>query len=155
MVTLVMPEVPATVTVYVPGVVPVFPPPPLLPPLPPPPQPIALMETKMRRSPIITSQLRRRFGTMKNTTNASAVPPAGGQKSFFIWFSALDAAVVVTVSVDVCEAVPLIATDIGFRLQVGISLTFVITVATVQVRVTVPGVTVMEVVPPLPAVKLG
>ena len=79
-----------------------------------------------------------------------------------------------TVSVDVWAVVPLILTEVGLRLHVGMSLTFVIDVLTLQLRATVPakpcvpttlivpvfpvvapGVTVMEVVPPVPEVKLG
>jgi len=78
------------------------------------------------------------------------------------------------VSVDVWAAAPLRVTKAGFRLHVGISFTSVIAVLTLQLRFTVPvkpfvpatlivpvfpvvapGVSVMEVVAPLPAVKLG
>ena len=81
---------------------------------------------------------------------------------------------VVTVSIEVWTAVPLMLTEVGLRLHEGMSLTFVIDVATLQLRFTAPanplvptmlivpvfpevapGVTEMEVVPPLPAVKLG
>ena len=89
-------------------------------------------------------------------------------------FSALEAAVVVTVSIEVWAVAPLMVTLAGFRLHEGMSLTFVIDVVTLQLRFTVPAnpfvpamlmVPVfpviapraidMEVVPPLPAVKLG
>jgi hypothetical protein len=82
--------------------------------------------------------------------------------------------VVVTVNVEVWAVVPLMATEVGFKLQVGVSLTLVIDVVTAHVRFTVPlnpfvptklivpvfpvvkpGVTVIDVVPPGPAVKLG
>jgi hypothetical protein len=135
---------------------------------------MALTEMRRTNSPSIASQFRRRFGTRKNAISARAVPPEIGPKSLSIWFFAVDAAVVVTVSVDVCAAVPPMATEVGFRLHVGMSLTFVIDVVTAHVRFTVPlnpfvpttlivpvspvvapGVTVMEVAPPLPAVKLG
>jgi hypothetical protein len=65
-------------------------------------------------------------------------------------------------------------TEVGFRLQVGMSLTFGIEVVTLQVKSTAPlnpfvpttlivpvfpalapGARVMEVVPPLPGIKLG
>jgi hypothetical protein len=97
-----------------------------------------------------------------------------GQKSFFVWSFALTAGVVITVSVDVWEVAPLSVTDRGVRLQVGMSFTSLIEVLTLQVRLTVPlnpflpttltvpvfpvfepGVTVIDVVPPVPAVKLG
>lgn len=87
---------------------------------------------------------------------------------------ALDAAVVLAVRVDVWAVAPLILSDVGFRLHVGISLTFAIDVVTLQLRVTTPlnpfvpttltvpvfpvvapGVTVMGVVPPETPVKLG
>jgi hypothetical protein len=157
-----VPDVPVTVILYVPAVVPEF----------PPPQAATPLNTNRRSSPNIASQLRRR-GTKTNTTNASAVPPAG-QKSFFLMFSALDAGVVVTVSVDVCAVVPLIVTEAGFRLHVGASMTLVIDVVTLQLRLTVPlnafvpatlivtvfslvspGVTVREAVPPPPGAMPG
>lgn len=118
--------VPVTVTVYVPAEVPAFPPPPPPPPplpaLPPPPQPIALIEATSTASPTIASQLRRRRGTPISSTTASAVPPTEGQKRFFVRFSAVVAAVVSTVSVDVCAVLPLSVTDAGLRLHVGGSL---------------------------------
>jgi hypothetical protein len=92
---------------------------------------------------------------------------------FLILFSALEAAVVVTVSIEVWAAVPLMVTLTGFRLHEGMSLAFVIEVVTLQLRFTAPanpfvpamlivpvfpvvapGAIDMEVVPPLPAVKL-
>lgn len=115
----------------------------------------------------------RRLGTQKSSTSAISVPPAEGQKSFLIWFPAV-AAVVVTVSVDVSAVVPLIETEVGLKLQIGLSFTVVIAVVTVQLRFTVPenpfvpttlivpvfpvvapGSIVMEVVPPVPIVKPG
>ena len=93
--------VPVTVTVYVPAVVPGFAvPPPPLPALLPPPQPVAPMMAGRKNAPNRASQLRRRLGVTKNTTKASAVPPADGHSSSFMWFSALVAAVVLTVSVE-------------------------------------------------------
>ena len=111
-VSVVVPDVPATTTVYIPGVVPEFPPPLLLPP-----QPIAPRETQKTSSPSIASQLRR-LGIPKKKTPASAVPPADGQKSLFVRFSALVAAMVVTVSIEVCVVVPLMVTEAGERLHV-------------------------------------
>jgi hypothetical protein len=79
-----------------------------------------------------------------------------------------------TVSVEVCAAAPLIVTEVGFRLHVGMSLTPVSIVVTLQVKSTiplnpfvpatlivpvfpevVPGATVKEVVPPDPGAKPG
>lgn len=116
----------------------------------------------------------RLLGLTKSNANASVAPPAGGQKGPLFSFFALVAAVVVTVSVEVWAVLPLIVMEVGFRLQVGILLTPVIAVVTLQVRVTVPlnpfvpatlmvpvfpvvapGVTVMDVVPPDPGAKLG
>lgn len=121
----------------------------------------------------IENQLRLLLGTIKSTTRASVVPLVG-QMSFLMLFSAIMAAVVVTVSTEVWAGVPLMFTLTGFRLHDGISLTFVIDVVTLQLRFTVPenpfvpailivpvfpvvapGTIDMEVVPPLPAVKLG
>lgn len=77
-------------------------------------------------------------------------------------------------SVEVCAAAPLIVTKVGFRLHVGMSLTPVSVVVTLQVRstiplnpfvpatlifpvfpVVVPGLTVKDVVPPDPGAKPG
>lgn len=116
--------VPVTVTVYVPAVVPALPPPPPPPPLPtppPPPQPIAPIEINSTASPTIASQLRRR-GTPISITSASAVPPADGQNSFFVWFPAVVAAVVVTVKVEVCAVLPFSVTEAGLKLHVAGSL---------------------------------
>jgi hypothetical protein len=57
------------------------------------------------------------------SNSASDVPPTDGPSSFLRSFLALDAAVVVTVSVEVCAAVPLRVNEAGLRLQVGGSLT--------------------------------
>jgi hypothetical protein len=81
---------------------------------------------------------------------------------------------VLTVSVEVCAAAPLIVTEVGFRLHVGMSLTPVSVVLTLQVRSTipvnpfvpatligpvflviVPGMTVKDVVPPDPGAMPG
>jgi hypothetical protein len=81
---------------------------------------------------------------------------------------------VLTVSVEVSAAAPLIVTEVGFRLHVGMSLTPVSVVVTLQVRSTIPvnpfvpatlivpvfpvvepGVTVKDVVPPDPGAKPG
>ena len=77
-------------------------------------------------------------------------------------------------SVKVCAAAPLIVTEVGFRLHVGMSLTPVSVVLTLQVRSTIPvkpfvpatligpvfpiiapGVTVKDVVPPDPGAMPG
>ena len=169
-VALIVPEVPVTVIVYVPAVVPGVP---GFPPPPPPPHPVAPAKATRTSRQSSAGQPRRRFGTTKNSRNANAVPPADDQKSLFNWFCAL-AAVVLTVNVEVCAVVPLTVTEAGFRLHVGMSLTPVIVVVTLQVKFTAPlnpfvpttlmvpvfpvvppGVTVKDVVPPLPAVKLG
>ena len=150
------------------------PPPPLPPPLPPPPpHPIAPTTAHRGSIPNIASQFRRLLGTMKSAATASVVPPVG-QISCFMSFSALEAAVVVTVSVEVWAAVPLMVTLAGFKLHEGMSLTLVNDVVTTQLRFTAPenpfvptmliipvfpvvapGVIDMEVVPPLPTVKPG
>ena len=80
----------------------------------------------------------------------------------------------VIVSAEVCGSVPLMVIELGFRLQVGMSLMLVSVVVTVQVRFTtplnplipatlivpvlpvvVPGLTVKDVVPPDPGATLG
>jgi hypothetical protein len=113
-------------------------------------------------------------GTVKNRRNASIVPPVDGQSSCFISFFALEAAVVLTVTVEVWAAVPLMVTEVGFKPQVGASVTLVIVVVTLQLRLTLPlkpkvpttltvpvfpvvapGETVMDVLPPGPAMKPG
>jgi len=123
-------------------------------------------------SAIIASQLCRRLGTQKKSTSASAVPPADGQNSRFIWFCELVAAVVFTVSIDVCAVVPLRVTDGGDRLHVTGSLAAVgliaqlrftgpanpFTPTTLMVAVfpvVAPGAMLKVVVLPLPAVKVG
>lgn len=77
-------------------------------------------------------------------------------------------------SVEFWATVPLRLTEFGFRLHFGMSLTFAIDVLTAQLRATVPvnpfvpatlivpvfpvvapGASVIEVVPPVPGVKLG
>lgn len=172
-VAVVEPEVPVTVMVYCPAVVPGVPPPPVFPPLPP--QPIAPNEAKSTNSPIMASQLRRLLGTPKKNNSASAVPPADGQNIFFIWFSAVVGAVVFTVNVEFCDPPPAVkVTGFGEKLHVGGKLPPTIAVVTAQVRFTVPvnpfsgaitivavfpvstpGVTLSVVVPPLPAVNVG
>jgi hypothetical protein len=104
--------------------------------------------------------VRRRLKPPKNTASASAVPPGETQNNILVRFSALDAAVVLTVSVAVWAAVPLRETETGFRLQVGMSLTSVIAVVTLHVRLTAPlnpfvptTLTVIAVVAPGPVVK--
>lgn len=93
--------VPVTVTVYVPAVVPGFDvPPPPPPALLPPPQPVAPTMARNANAPNRASQFRRRLGVTKNMTKASAVPPADGHRSCCLRFSALVAAVVLTVNVE-------------------------------------------------------
>ena len=77
-------------------------------------------------------------------------------------------------SIEVWAAAPVIVTEVGFRLHVGMSMTPVSVVVTVQVRLTiplkpfvpatltipvfpvvVPGAIVKDVVPPDPGAKLG
>ena len=88
--------------------------------------------------------------------------------------SAFVAAVVVTVSVEVCAVAPLRATLVGFNPQDGMSFTLDMDVVTLQVKFTVPvnpfvptmlmaavfplvapGARDKEVAPPVPPVKLG
>ena len=69
------------------------------------------------------------------SSSASAVP-AEGHSSFFNRFSALVAAVVNTVNVELCVAVPVIVTDLGDMVQVGESLAAAGLIE--QVRFTVP-----------------
>jgi hypothetical protein len=64
------------------------------------------------------------------------VPPVEGQNNLFIWFSLLVAAVVVTVSVEVCAVLPLSVTEAGLRLQLAGSLAAVGLME--QLRFTVP-----------------
>lgn len=138
-----------------------------------PPQPTTPMETQARSTPS-TSHRSRFLGTVKSTREASAVPPVGQSSLLIVLFSAFVGAVVATVSVAVCAVVPLRVTLVGFRLHVGMSVTPVMAVVTLHARLTLPlnpsmpitlivpvfpvvapGITVMDVVPPLPAVKLG
>ncbi len=70
---------------------------------------------------------------MSIRTTASAVPPTGRQRGRLI---ALVAAVVLTVSVEVCVVVPLNVTDGGVSVHVGGSLAA--TGVMEQVRFTVP-----------------
>jgi hypothetical protein len=105
------------------------------------------------RSPSIAGQLRRRRGSPIISISASPVP-VEGHNSFFIWFSALVAAVVVIVSVDVCAAAPVIETEGGDKAHVTGSLSAM--ELTEQIRLTVPvnpfaGVTVIETVLPVVA----
>ncbi len=109
---------------------------------------------------------------MKKSISASAIPPAEGQNSLFIWFSELVAAVVFTVSVDVCAVVPLRVTDVGDRVHDAGSLAAVglieqlrftcpanpfspTTLMVAVFPVVAPGAMLSAVVPPLPAVKVG
>ena len=118
--------------------VPELPPPPPLPPLLP--QPLAALITTMAASTLNSIlQARRRAGIPKNKTIARAAPPAG-TKNLFSGFSSalLVAAVVLTVTVEVCAVVPLIVTEAGDNEQVGASLGLAIVVVTAQLRLTVP-----------------
>lgn len=111
-----LPDVPVTVTVYAPGVVPGLPPPPLPPLLPPPPHADRPppMERSSRSMPARDCHLRRFDGMPNSRTSASAAPPADGQIDFFVLLrDVVVAAVVFTVSVVVCAAVPVIVTDAG------------------------------------------
>jgi len=81
-------------------------------------QPMAPKQTNRASKPTIAIQARLRRGTPKSSTSASAVPPAGGQNSLFMWFSALVGAVVFSVSVAVCAVLPLMVTEVGDRLHV-------------------------------------
>ena len=115
-----------------------------------------------------------RRGTAARTASANAVPPSGIPKGSRIRFSALAAAEVVAINFDVPPEAPLMAMESGLRLQVGIILTSVIAVATLQLRFTVPakpfvpttvmtptfpvvapGVTEISAVVPDPDVKAG
>jgi hypothetical protein len=89
-------------------------------------------------SATIVSQLRRRRGVVKKSSSATAVPPVVGHNNFCMRFSEVVAAVVFAVSVDVEVALPLMATEVGLRVQVGMSLPLVIAVVTAHFRSTVP-----------------
>jgi hypothetical protein len=127
------------------------------------------VETNRSRSPIGATQFFCFRGFTKSNTNANVAPLAEGQKKLLFRFSALDAALVLTVSVEVWAEAPLMVTEDGFRLHVGMSLTPVSAVVTLQVRLTTPlnpfvpttlivpvfpvvapAVTVKDVVPPDP-----
>jgi hypothetical protein len=90
-------------------------------------------------------------------SNASAAPPADGQKSFLVWFSEVVAAVVEMVSVEVCAVVPeKLVSDAGDRLQVAGSVDALVVKA--QVRATDPvnpGCGAMVMVEVLPLVAPG
>jgi hypothetical protein len=88
------------------------------------------VETNRSRSPISATRSFCFRGLTKSNTNANVAPLAEGQKRLLCRFSALDAAVVLTESVDVCAAAPLIVTEVGFSLHVGMSLTSVSAVVT-------------------------
>ena len=141
-----------------PGVVPEFPPPPPPPPPPPlpfpppPPQPITPLVTTSASAPSIVIQLRFRRGS-PISSRANAVP-AEGHRSLFNSFRALVAAVVFIVSVELCAPVPVIVTEVGVKVHVGVSLAA--TGVIEQVRFTVPvnpfdGVTVIDTVFPVVA----
>lgn len=97
-------------------------PPPLL--EAPPPQPIRLNEENSK-TPSIAHNLRLLRGTQAISNSASDVPPADGHSILFRSFLALPAAVVFTISVEVCTVLPLRVNEDGLRLRVGRSLVVV------------------------------
>jgi hypothetical protein len=120
------------------------------------------------------AHLPRRLNPPKNNTSASAVPPGETQNRNLLRFSALDAPMVMMVSVEVWAAVPLRVTETGLRVHSGTKMPPGIVVVTLHVRFTVPlnplvpttlivpvfpvvepRVTVMDAVEPGPAVKPG
>ena len=106
------PEVPATITLYVPGVVPgvLVDPPAKLAWLP-----HAMVPARTMSSASIPSRLdkrRLRAGIPKSRTQARATPPVAGPNKFNGRLKAIDA-VVFTVNVAICAAVPLIVTAAG------------------------------------------
>ena len=112
-----LPDVPVTVTVYVPAVVPgvvvvvvVV--------LLPPPQAMPAMETKKTSRTTIASQLRRFFGIQKKSRQAKTVPPpAAGQKLVLWSFMEVVVAVVEMVSVAVAEPLAAGVTELLSKLQ--------------------------------------
>jgi hypothetical protein len=143
-VSVVDPETPVTVTVYVPAVVPELPePPPLL--LPPPQLDRPPVKNARRISiPSMVRHLRRRAGMPKSITQAKVAPPDAyhGTETppalgWARWLSAvLVAAVVVIVSVEVCAVAPEMVTEVGERLHIAGSLAAV--GLTAQLRLTTP-----------------
>ena len=148
---------------------------------PPPPFPLALPPQDMRpremsrsRNPMSAGLYLLLRGFAKSSNTAKVVPPADCHKSILSRFAAVEAAVVFMVSVEACAFAPVIVTELGFSLQVGMSLTLVSAVVTVQVRFTaplnplipitlivpvlavvVPGAIDRDVVPPDPGATLG
>lgn len=116
-----LPEVPVTVMVYVPGVVPGFPPPP--PPLLLPPQPGAPPTTQKSRTSIPSTlhHFRLRAGMLTAKMQARAVPPIHGSTNLPVRLRAPLGPVVFTVRAIVCAVVPLMVTEAG-TLQVAGSL---------------------------------
>lgn len=114
---VIAPEVPVTVTVYVPSVVPELPPPPPPPPPPLPPLPHAeitpVKETSSTSIPSIICRVRRRVGMPRSRMHARAAPPADGQKNFLAGLRADVAAVVFTVRITVFAVEPLIVAEAG------------------------------------------
>jgi len=154
---VVVPEAPLIVTVYVPAVVPGLPvpPPPLLLLLPP--QPMTPSDRHMTTAAVSSAgRLRLRFGTAKNSSSASAVPPPEGHSRRIMRLSAVDAAVVVTVSVEVCAPVPVIVTEVGDRTHCAGSLAATGLIEQLSATVPVkPLVGVTEIVDVLPVVAPG
>src|SRR5580658_3126681 len=99
-----LPEVPVTVMMYEPGVVPGFAPPP---PLPPQPSAPPRTEKNSTSIPGVLHHLRRRTGTPTSKMHARAIPPTNGLKNVLLRFRAEVGAVVLTVSVVVCAVEPL------------------------------------------------
>ena len=130
-----LPEVPVTVTMYVPAVVPGRVVPVLC---EEPPQPTLATETASASSPSIASQLRR-LGMRTSRSRARAVPPAEGQKSVAGCLRLeVVVAVVDTVSTTVGDNVLLTETEETARAHPGRSLGAEMLVVTAQVSPTVP-----------------
>jgi len=112
-----LPELPVTVTLYVPVGVPPVEPPPLVETQPDTPSAITTAS-----NPSVAIQLRQRRGARNRSSSASIDPPTEGQNNGLARFCA-DVEVVWMVSVLVCVVVPLRASDAGDRLHVGVLLT--------------------------------
>lgn len=138
---MVDPEVPVTVTVYVPAVVP-EPVPPLLP-APPQLERPPVKNASRISMPSMARQPRRRAG-MPNSSTQARVPPAAYQGTgtppalgWSGWLSAaLVAAAVLIVSVEVCAVAPEMVTEVGERLHVAGLLAAV--GLTAQLKLTAP-----------------
>jgi hypothetical protein len=82
-----------------------------------PPQPLTPTVTMSSNTASRAGSARRRLGSVKNSTNARTVPPPVGQKSGCPRLPEV-AAVVLTVSVDVCAAEPVKLNEVGESVQV-------------------------------------